>query len=65
MPIKVQKMAVKEIKKFNKSPSRILCDLFWNSINYKDLELQLNSKINFFNDENDHSHSSFHPRPGN
>ena len=41
-------LSTSNIKKFNKSPSRILCDLFWNSINYKDLELQLNSKINFF-----------------
>ena len=36
------------LETYGKSPSRILCEAFWNSIDYKNLELQLKSKINFF-----------------
>jgi|TARA_B110000027_G_C16058735_1_gene273394 hypothetical protein len=41
-------LSISGVESFNKSPSRLLCDIFWNSINYKDLEQQLKSKINFF-----------------
>jgi len=33
---------------FSKTPSRLLCDAFWNSIDYENLKLQLNSNLNFF-----------------
>lgn len=36
------------LETYCKSPSRILCEAFWHSIDYKDLESQLKSKINFF-----------------
>lgn len=32
----------------NKSPSRLLCDGFWNSIDFENLRLQLNSNLNIF-----------------
>ena len=41
-------LSTSDIKTFGKSPSRLLCETFWNSINYENLELQLRSKINFF-----------------
>ena len=31
-----------------KTPSRILCDSFWSSINFENLKNQLNSNLNFF-----------------
>ena len=33
---------------FSKTPSRLLCDAFWNSIDYENLKLQLNSNLKFF-----------------
>ena len=41
-------LSISNLDTFNRSPSRLLCNAFWNSLNYKDLELQLNSKLNFF-----------------
>ena len=33
---------------FGKTPSRLLCDAFWNSIDYGNLKLKLSSNLNFF-----------------
>ena len=33
---------------FGKTPSRLLCDAFWNSIDYENIKLKLNSNLNFF-----------------
>ena len=33
---------------YEKTPARLICDIFWSSINYEDLKLQLNSSLNFF-----------------
>ena len=41
-------LSILNIETFNKSPSRLLCDGFWNSINYENLKSQLNSNLNFF-----------------
>ena len=37
-----------DIKTHGKTPSRILCEAFWNSIDYENVEIQLGSKLNFF-----------------
>ena len=37
-----------DIKTYGKTPSRILCEAFWNSIDYENVEIQLGSKLNFF-----------------
>ncbi len=41
-------LSISNINTFKKTPSRILCEAFWNSIDYENLEIQLKSKINFF-----------------
>lgn len=41
-------ISILNVETFNKSPSRLLCDGFWNSINYENLKLQLKSNLNFF-----------------
>ncbi len=42
------KLSISNLETFDKSPSRLFCDAFWNSIDYKNLELQLKSKLTFF-----------------
>ncbi|MDB3889566.1 class I SAM-dependent methyltransferase [Candidatus Pelagibacter sp.] len=41
-------LSIINIDTFDKSPSRLLCDGFWNSIDFENLKLQLNSKLNIF-----------------
>ena len=41
-------LSISNLDTFNRSPSRLLCNAFWNSLNYKNLEFQLKSKLNFF-----------------
>ena len=41
-------LSISKTNTSNKTPSRILCDSFWSSINFENLSLQLNSKLNFF-----------------
>ena len=41
-------LSISNLNTFSKTPSRLLCDAFWNSIDYKNLRLQLNSNLNFF-----------------
>ncbi len=36
------------LETFGKTPSRLLCDAFWNSVDYNNLKLKLNSNFNFF-----------------
>ena len=33
---------------FGKTPSRLLCDAFWNSINYENIKIKFKSRLNFF-----------------
>jgi len=42
------KISINNISTFKKTPSRLLCDGFWNSINYENLKFQLNDKLNIF-----------------
>ena len=42
------KLSIKKLDTFNKSPSRLLCDGLWGSIDYENLKKQLNSNFNFF-----------------
>ena len=39
-------LSISNIDTFGKTPSRILCDYFWNSINFENLKIQLNSNFN-------------------
>ena len=41
-------LSILNINSFSKTPSRLLCDGFWNSIDYRNLKLQLNSNLKFF-----------------
>ena len=41
-------LSIKNLKTFNKSPSRLLCDGLWNTIDYENLKSQFDSKLNFF-----------------
>ncbi len=41
-------LSILNLDTFNKTPSRLLSDGFWNSIDYENLRLKLNSDINFF-----------------
>ena len=41
------KLSLRNVETENKSPSRILCDAFWASINYSNLSDQLKSKLYF------------------
>lgn len=41
-------LSISNLDTFNKTPSRLLCDAFWNSINYENLKLKLDSNLNFF-----------------
>ncbi len=41
-------LSLSNINTFSKTPSRLLCDAFWNSINYENLKSKLNSNLNFF-----------------
>ena len=41
-------LTILNLDTFDKSPSRLLCDGLWNSIDYGNLKLQLNSDLNFF-----------------
>ena len=41
-------LSISNLNTFSKTPSRLLCDAFWNSIDYKNLRLQLNSNLNIF-----------------
>ena len=41
-------LSMSNLNTFSKTPSRLLCDAFWNSINYENLKLKLNSNLNFF-----------------
>ncbi len=41
-------LSILNLDTFGKTPSRLLCDAFWNSIDYENIRLKLNSKINFF-----------------
>ena len=41
-------LSILNLDTFDKSPSRLLCDGLWNSIDYENLKLQLNSDLNFF-----------------
>ena len=41
-------LSIKNLSTLSKTPTRLLCDGFWNSINYESLKLQLNSNLNFF-----------------
>jgi len=41
-------LSILNLDTFDKSPSRLLCDGLWNSIDYENLKLQLNSNLNFF-----------------
>ena len=40
-------LSIVNLDSFNKSPSRLLCDGFWNSINYQKIKLYLNSNLKF------------------
>lgn len=40
-------LIISKLETYNRSPSRLLCNAFWNSIDYKKLETKLQSKINF------------------
>ncbi len=42
------KLSIANVDKSKKSSSRILCDAFWNSIDYENLKLQLKNQLNFF-----------------
>ena len=42
------KLSITNLNTFNKSPSRLLCDGLWNSIDYENLKEQLKSNFNFF-----------------
>ena len=42
------RLTISGLDTFDKSPSRLLCDGLWNSIDYENLKLQLNSDLNFF-----------------
>lgn len=42
------KLSITNLNTFNKSPSRLLCDGLWSSIDYENLKKQLNSNFNFF-----------------
>lgn len=41
-------LTISSLETFDKTPSRLLCDGLWNSIDYGNLKLQLNSDLNFF-----------------
>ena len=41
-------LSILNLDTFDKSPSRLLCNGFWNSIDYRNLRLHLNSDLNFF-----------------
>ena len=41
-------LSILNLNTFSKTPSRLLCDAFWNSIDYNNLKLKLNSNLNFF-----------------
>jgi SAM-dependent methyltransferase len=41
-------LSIINLDTFDKSPSRLLCDGFWNSIDFENLKLQLNSNLNIF-----------------
>lgn len=41
-------LSILSLDTFDKSPSRLLCDGLWNSMDYGNLKLQLNSDLNFF-----------------
>jgi SAM-dependent methyltransferase len=41
-------LTISSLETFDRTPSRLLCDGLWNSINYENLKLQLNSDLNFF-----------------
>lgn len=41
-------LSISNLNTFDKTPSRLLCDAFWNSIDYENLKLKLNSNLNFF-----------------
>ena len=41
-------LTISSLDTFDKTPSRLLCDGLWNSIDYGNLKLQLNSDLNFF-----------------
>ena len=40
-------ISILNIETYGKSPPRILCDGLWNSIDYENLKLLLNSNLNF------------------
>ena len=42
------RLSIKHLKTFNKSPSRLLCDGLWNTIDYENLTSQFGSKLYFF-----------------
>lgn len=42
------KLSIDNVNKAKKSSSRILCDAFWNSIDYANLKSQLKNQLNFF-----------------
>lgn len=46
--INYPKLSIDNVDTSKKSPSRILCDAFWNSIDYENLKLQLKNQLNFF-----------------
>lgn len=41
-------LSMSNLNTFSKTPSRLLCDAFWNSINFENLKSKLNSNLNFF-----------------
>ena len=41
-------LTTSNLETFDRTPSRLLCNALWNSINYENLKLQLNSDLNFF-----------------
>jgi len=42
------KLSISYINTFKKTPSRLLCDGFWNTLNYTNLKFQLGNKLNIF-----------------
>jgi len=41
-------LSMTNLDTFGKTPSRLLCDALWNSIDYKNIKIKLNSSLNFF-----------------
>jgi SAM-dependent methyltransferase len=41
-------VSIFNLNTFKKTPTRLLCDAFWNSIDYKNLKLKLESNLSFF-----------------